>query len=234
MPDAGPANPESSPPRNTESTPVAEVSAPTGRHSGAGRVRRPTWKLLQQLPQINAVEPAVPEEPDSDATPPPTISAYVWEAVKTVQNSFGLYREYPSLPTHDPEKHVNSATLSNIPPPAGHADAVDTRLAPSTSEAAASSLLPGSSESLIGPFKNSTIFGLMNWMWTGSAMKSIQEMVRLILFLRSDQFNKSDLEGFDIAAETTKFDEFLEGTGKKPLGLDVSTAAQLKLYHTHA
>jgi hypothetical protein len=189
--------------------------------------------LLQQLPQISAVEPAEPEEPDSDATPPPTISAYVWEAVKTVQNSFGLYREYPSLPTHDPEKHLNSATLSNIPPPAGHADAVDTHLTPSTSEAAASSLLPGPSELLLGPFKNSTIFGLMNWMWTGSAMKSIQEMVKLVLFLKSDQFVKSDLEGFDIAAETAKFDAFLEGAdSKKPLGLDVSTTAQLKLYHT--
>jgi hypothetical protein len=70
-------------------------------------------------------------------------------------------------------------------------------------------------------------------MWTGSAMKSIQEMVKLVLFLKSDQFVKSDLEGFNIAAETAKFNAFLEGAdGKKPLGLDVSTTAQLKLYHT--
>ncbi|KAF8206654.1 hypothetical protein K438DRAFT_1460638, partial [Mycena galopus ATCC 62051] len=72
-----------------------------------------------------------------------------------------------------------------------------------------------------GPFKNSTVFGLMNWMWTGSAMKSLQEMVKLVSFLKSDQFNKSDLEAFDISAETTKFDEFIEGMGgSKPLGLD--------------
>ena len=45
---------------------------------------------------------------------------------------------------------------------------------------------------------------------------------KLISFLKSDQFNKSDLEGLDIAAETSKFDAFLEGSGKNPLGLDVS------------
>jgi hypothetical protein len=114
--------------------------------------------------------------------------------------------------------------LSNIPPPAGQADAVDTRLAPSTSDSAPAALLTESS-SWLGPFRNSTIFGLMNWMWTGSAMKSIQEMVKLIAFLRSDEFQKSDLEGFDIAAETAKLDDFLDGrAGKKPPEFAVSSA----------
>ena len=73
----------------------------------------------------------------------------------------------------------------------------------------------------------------MNWMWTGSAMKSIQEMARLISFLKSDQFNKSDLEGFDIAAETTKFNAFLEGNGKNPIGLGVSESVQPSNILTH-
>ncbi|KAJ7364427.1 hypothetical protein DFH08DRAFT_731010 [Mycena albidolilacea] len=111
--------------------------------------------------------------------------------------------------------------LSNIPPPAAQADAVDTRLAPSTSDSAPAALLTESS--WLGPFRNSTIFGLMNWMWTGSAMKSIQEMVKLIAFLRSDEFQKSDLEGFDIAAETAKLDDFLDGrAGKKPREFEVT------------
>jgi hypothetical protein len=71
----------------------------------------------------------------------------------------------------------------------------------------------------------------MNWMWTGSAMKSIQEMVKLIAFLRSDEFQKSDLEGFDIA-ETAKLDDFLDGhAGKKPREFEVSSAdISLEIY----
>ncbi|KAJ7716926.1 hypothetical protein B0H16DRAFT_1338519 [Mycena metata] len=198
----------------------------------SGRARRPTWKILQRLPEVTPATPDVPKDTDSDSdgTPPPTVSAYVWEAVTTIQNSFGLYREYPSLPTHDPEKNTNSVSLSNIPPPSGGADAVDTRLAPTTDTmtASRSASVPEAGSSL-GPFKNSTIFGLMNWMWTGSPLKSIQQMAQLIGFLKSDEFKKEDLEGFDIAAETTKFDEYLEGTSKKPLGLDVKVPVDIQV-----
>lgn len=145
--------------------------------------------------------------------------------MKTVKNSFGLYREYPSIPTHNPEKHANSTTLSNIPPPAGLADAIDTRLAPTTSSVAPASASATDTAASFSPFKNSSIFGLMNWMWTGSAMKSIAEMDKLVSFLKSDEFTKEDLKGFDIAAETTKFDDFLDG--KKPPGFNVSSVVFL-------
>jgi hypothetical protein len=49
----------------------------------------------------------------------------------------------------------------------------------------------------------------MNWMWSGSIMKSIAECTRLIEFLKSDKFKKEDLEGFDLKAETAKFDQHL-------------------------
>ncbi|KAJ7085928.1 hypothetical protein C8R44DRAFT_651073 [Mycena epipterygia] len=214
MPDVDPPSPAHQP--SPPSSPVPEIST-TGRPV---RARRPTWKLLQQLPELTPTTPApITEDPfDSDATPPPTVSAYVWEGVKTVKNSFGLYREYPSIPTHNPEKHANSTALSNIPPPVGLADSIDTRLAPTTSSMAPAST--AESASSFSPFKNSSIFGLMNWMWTGSAMKSIAEMDKLVSFLKSDQFTKEDLDGFNVAAETTKFDDFLDG--KKPLGFDVN------------
>ncbi|KAJ7695466.1 hypothetical protein B0H17DRAFT_930752 [Mycena rosella] len=63
------------------------------------------------------------------------------------------------------------------------------------------------------PFRNSTVWGFINWMWSGSAMKSIAECTRLIDFLKSDDFNKADLQDFDLKAETDKFDRFLGGGG---------------------
>jgi hypothetical protein len=58
----------------------------------------------------------------------------------------------------------------------------------------------------------------MNWMWSGSVMKSIAECTRLIEFLKSDAFNKEDLKDFDLKAETAKFDKFLAGSIGETLG----------------
>ena len=50
----------------------------------------------------------------------------------------------------------------------------------------------------------------MSWMWTGSSMKSICEMKKLVDFLKSNDFKKDDLAVFDIHSETAKFDNYLE------------------------
>ncbi|KAJ7707071.1 hypothetical protein B0H16DRAFT_1345483 [Mycena metata] len=176
------------------------------------RAKRLTWKLLQQLPPAPAeFEDVQPSEPDDDATPPPAVSPFVWESVKTVKNSFGIYREYPSVPTHDPDRNISLADQSNIPAPAPNSSAP----------------IPGARLSLAGgvaapgfvhPFKNSTIFGFMNWMWSGSIMKSMAEVQRLIDFIVSDDFKKEDLIGFNLRAETAKFDRTLGGGVTDALG----------------
>jgi hypothetical protein len=58
----------------------------------------------------------------------------------------------------------------------------------------------------------------MNWMWSGSVMKSIAECQRLIDFLKSDEFDKEDLKDFDLKSETAKFDKFLGGRIDETLG----------------
>jgi hypothetical protein len=50
-------------------------------------------------------------------------------------------------------------------------------------------------------------------MWSGSAMKSLGEVSKLIGFLKSADFRKEDIEGFDIRRETALFDLSL---GSKP------------------
>ncbi|KAJ7662383.1 hypothetical protein B0H17DRAFT_853219, partial [Mycena rosella] len=117
-------------------------------------------------------------------------------------NSFGIYREYPSIPTHDPDRNLSLADQSNIPSPPTVANATtEARLSP-LSGAAPVPRAPG-----LSMFKNTTIFGFMNWMWSGSAMKSVAECQKLVDFLVSDEFRKEDLIGFDLKAETAKFDK---------------------------
>ncbi|KJA20593.1 hypothetical protein HYPSUDRAFT_101131, partial [Hypholoma sublateritium FD-334 SS-4] len=65
-----------------------------------------------------------------------------------------------------------------------------------------------SQANLSGPFANSSIFGLLNWMWTGSAMKSLGECIKLFSFLQSDAFRKEDIMGVDFVKETAKLDEY--------------------------
>ena len=50
----------------------------------------------------------------------------------------------------------------------------------------------------------------MSCMWTGSSMKSIGEMKKLVNFLKSNDFKKDNLAAFDIHSEMMKFDDYLE------------------------
>lgn len=216
--DFRPPSPEALPP-----TPPPQVTA-AGRPI---RAKRKTWKLLQQLPETPLIieEPAVPMEPAPVAEPVP-VSTWVWQALRTSVNSFGLYREYPSIPTYNPDDsdlsdipstaRANTATLRSSQTPFASPDAEP----PSDPS-------PSSAQPDTGPFRNSTISGLMNWAWTGSSSKSIEEVGKLVDFLKSDQFVKSELADFDFKQETAAFDSFLASPGKvrdgwKEASVDIS------------
>ncbi|KAF7359835.1 hypothetical protein MVEN_00708900 [Mycena venus] len=187
------------PPR--EETPPPAIDS-SGRGRGQ-RIKRPTWKLLQQLPppplQLEELRPESEAEPDEPPSLPQN-SEYKWQSLKTAKNSFGVFREYPSLPTHDPDQTLSLADQSDLPVPAT-TNPDRSRLSPLSAPP-----IVVSEPSSSGPFRNSTILGFMNWMWSGSIMKSIAECQRLIDFLRSDAFKKEDLKDFDLKAETAKFD----------------------------
>lgn len=57
----------------------------------------------------------------------------------------------------------------------------------------------------------------MNWMWTGSGLKSVGEMVRLVDILQSPWFKKDDLKDFDVKHETTRVDGMTSSTSSVPL-----------------
>ncbi|KAJ7458672.1 hypothetical protein B0H11DRAFT_1737727 [Mycena galericulata] len=122
-------------------------------------------------------------------------------------NTFGLYREYPRVPTHDPDGTLSLNDLSDIPKPPS---------APSSSSNASPSvILPSplvptaeNKDNPYYPFPNSTAYGITNWMWSGSPLKSIQEVTKLVEFLKSDAFRKEDLACFNLVQETERLDKY--------------------------
>ncbi|KAF7292067.1 hypothetical protein MIND_01232800 [Mycena indigotica] len=173
------------------------------------RNRRPTWKILAQLPE----PPPPPPDRDDELEEPDQLVPFQWEARNTSRNGFGLFREYPCTPSHNPDGNTSLADQSDVPtasvesfPATG-----DSRLSPLAAPADALAAV-GQSASY-GPFGNFTVWGLMNWMWTGSAMKSIGECARLLDYLKSPLFNVADLMSFDIKAQTKRFDNYLRGEG---------------------
>lgn len=185
-------------------SPAPESEVVTGR---GARKKRLTWKLLQQLPAaptpisepstlLENTEPALLQSPDHIT---------IETTVKTACNSFGLYREYPNIPTHNPDDTMGLVSLADSSPPT----TVNETELPVTAPLSIPTVNPSSDVTSYFPFANSTIFGLMNWMWTGSIMKSMAEMNKLVAFLKSDNFQKDDLDAFNIKGETAKFDRYL-------------------------
>lgn len=204
------------PPDIAPATPEPLVLTAAGR---IVRKKRLTWKLLQILPEPPApVKNAELPDFDPDATPPPTSTAFEWQGVLSSKNSFGLYREYPTVPTHNPDDVLTLADLSDNTPPVAVTDEpplTSSRLAP---------VVPDSpSVDMWKPFANSSISGLMNWIWSGSPMKSIGEMTKLVQFLKSDDFRKEDIVDFDVKQETAAFDKYLETSGDT--GADASASS---------
>ena len=159
------------------------------------RKKQLTWKLLERMPEVPASLPEAAPLAACSSPAPPEHVPYIWQAVHTLQNSFGMYREYPLVPTHNPDDVLTLENLSDTTPPPVVSDTpvqTNTHL----------SMIVDDSQTPIAPsyapFANSTIFGLMNWMWSGSAMKSIREMVKLVNFLKLDDFKKEDLVDFDV------------------------------------
>ncbi|KAJ7477578.1 hypothetical protein FB451DRAFT_1032783 [Mycena latifolia] len=132
-------------------------------------------------------------------------------------NSFGLYREYPRIPTHDPDGTLSLHDLSDIPKPPAPAGP---RVAPAI--VVPSTLGPRpESDNPYYPFPNSTAYGITNWMWSGSPLKSIQEVTKLVTFLKSDSFRKEDLACFNLVHETERLDKSTSsGTGTSPAARD--------------
>lgn len=177
--------------------PTIMETAPGGR---GARKKRPTWKILERLPAPPtpiASTSANPDPAPAPSLPEPSAEGMPLKIIKTLPNIFNIVREYFGQPSHNPDNRLSLELLSDIPgteplQPIATGSRIPSFDAPRLT-----------SEHI---FPNFTIASLMNWQWTGSAMKSIEEMVALLDILKSDEFDKSHLEGFDIRKETARLD----------------------------
>jgi hypothetical protein len=108
-------------------------------------------------------------------------------------NIFGIWRDYPRRPSYDPDSIVRPDELSNQ-------SNID-RNATSPIQPLSSTPLPP------WPFTNMTIWRLMNWLNSGSAMKTEGEVKRLAQGIQdSGGFPAIDLEGFNAHHENQQLD----------------------------
>jgi hypothetical protein len=118
-------------------------------------------------------------------------------------NQFGLLREYPYRPSYDPDHVVPLEQLSDSPA---------LKCVDDTSHANTASFAPP------WPFKNMSIYLLMEWMTTGSNQKSVGEVDRLAKeVLSAKEFNLEDLHDFSAQRENKRLDDSDSSSQKSPL-----------------
>ena len=175
------------------------------------RKKRLTWKLLDRLPAFPSSFPLadlpISESQELPAAPDQRQPSYAWKSVHTICNAFGMYREYPNIPTHNPD---DTLTLANLTEISSAPELEQETLPPIIQAIQQTPITSDSAPEQYAPFANSSIHGIMNWMWSGSAMKSLEEVSKLVSFLKSADFKKEDIVGFDIRRETALFDSTLE------------------------
>jgi hypothetical protein len=121
------------------------------------------------------------------------------DSMRTVQNRFGLAREYPHHPSYDPDCSIPEDELSN------HHIAHPTKIN------------RGESHPPPWPFRNMSIYLLMEWMITGGNQKSIAEVDRLAKdVLGSKEFQLDDIAGFSARNENKLFDSVKQHDSGSP------------------
>ncbi|THH32816.1 hypothetical protein EUX98_g1394 [Antrodiella citrinella] len=224
--------PNSEPVIQVDQPPIPPIELGRGR-----RTKRPTWKILERLPQVALPvldDPQLPEPPlpapDIESTP-----AIVWRTFRTTLNAFGIFREYRTTgapPSHHPDVSLDTNDLSIHPDPSiippttsrcslaplgGNTTILPQPSTPDDSPTSTTTLPSSDSPTSTlatpshAPFANISVWRLMNWMWSGSEKKSGEECNKLVHeVILSPDFKPSDLEGFDVKRETLKLDLHLE------------------------
>ncbi|GBE78097.1 hypothetical protein SCP_0109790 [Sparassis crispa] len=191
--------------------PEVGLDVPTGRGL---RKKQPTWKVLEHLPEPSTPFPdpvEVPEPGDEYVRSPEANdsaeTSIILRVVRTAKNIFGLFREYQKLPSHNPDDTTSLSDMAYVQP--SNSDTAHSRHA----LAVPSNPIAAMASSSFAPFANMSIFRLMNWMWSGSHIKSIDELDKLVngVILAPD-FHKEDLQGFDVKRETAKLDKAAQST----------------------
>ena len=168
--------------------------APTATTGRPKRLRRLPARFRDTLP--TPPTPVPPADPalgsQSIGSQIKRVTLIVRDRLVTMANVFGIWRDYPRRPSYDPDTVVCPDELSNQ-----HSIGGAVADPPSLS---LSRVPPW-------PFANMSIWRLMTWLNSGSAIKTEAEVNRLAGEIRdAGGFPAADLEGFNAHRENKRFD----------------------------
>ncbi|KAJ3874470.1 hypothetical protein F5051DRAFT_443301 [Lentinula edodes] len=120
----------------------------------------------------------------------------VRDTLKTHLNPFRLFRLYKDRPSYDPDAFVSLDDLSKQT-----RTSIPLQPQPSSSSS-------GSKFNPVWPFNNMSTYQIMQWLNTGSSLKSEGETTQLVEeVLMAPDFNVEDLEGFKAHRENLRADK---------------------------
>jgi hypothetical protein len=126
--------------------------------------------------------------------------------INTPRDHYGIYRQYVhSLPSFNPDNLTSVAHLADSPTFTKNPDSLGARQW--WSGFGRSTQTP--STNYFTPFLNVTTFRLMSWFYSGSSMKSLAELDRLVneVILAAD-FDRVELKEFGALKESSRLDNY--------------------------
>ncbi|KAF9240183.1 hypothetical protein BU15DRAFT_74100 [Melanogaster broomeanus] len=151
-----------------------------------------------RLPKRYQDEPPEPLAPVEEPRPAMVrrVILHVRDTIRTAFNAFGLFREYPHRPSYDPDAFVSPDDLTYRARRPRSPD-----LQPHVPSTSVSEQPPP------WPFANMSIYRLMEWRYSGSITKSLQEINRLVRdVLLAEDFKVDDLSKFSMATQNGVLD----------------------------
>lgn len=133
----------------------------------------------------------------------PRVRLIVRDRLVTALNVFGIWREYPQRPSHDPEDKISLQDLAS----------------PDLSfqEAPQASLFGVLLRPPPWPFSNMSVYRLMTYFNSGSTTKSAGEADRLVNdVLQAPDFVLDDLIGFNAHRENERLDKAIQDSEQSP------------------
>ncbi|RDX49140.1 hypothetical protein OH76DRAFT_1351220 [Lentinus brumalis] len=139
-----------------------------------------------------------PRERCRSGSPPPALE------FRSSTNAWSMYRVFPVKPARDPDEEDRS--LASYCDPV----AFDVRAAESRDARRTRGLAVPDERPPYSPFPNVSTFEYVYWQNTGANKKSDQQINGLARVMQEDDFNASDLAGFDAARELKRLDDYTE------------------------
>ncbi len=159
------------------------------------RMHRLPRRFIDHLPEA---APAVAAAASDELIPIiPRVRLIVHDVFKTITNAFHVLRFFPNRPSYDPEAFISPQDLANFP------DSIQS----------SSTIIPEEIGSMLPPpypYSSMSTYRLMQWVDSGSNLKSESEVNRLVNdVIRAPDFHAEDFQSesqFDVGREHRKLD----------------------------